>query len=157
VTANWPSWYSNRQLPALYLSDYFATFDDEGNLLVYAGGEFERAEMRNSIVYGNERMELALDSYDKSQLVYSFDHCLMKFDTDSIDFVNDPFFSNVIVNENPLLDSIPALYTLDTLSPAIDEGSIDFALEFPFDKEGKNRLADDAPDLGAFEREEIQE
>ncbi len=148
----WPSWYSNRRLPALYLSDYFATFDDGGNLLIYAGGDFERARFRNSIIYGNSIMELVIDSYDGSQLNYLFDHCLTKINTDSLDYENDPLFTTIINYQDPLLDSIPALYSLDTLSPAINAGQPSHAIDVPFDIEGNNRLGDAAPDMGAYER-----
>ncbi|MFH0756218.1 MAG: choice-of-anchor Q domain-containing protein [Bacteroidota bacterium] len=148
----WPSWYSNRRLPALYLSDYFATFDEDGNLRIYVGGEFERAGFKNSIIYGNALTELVIDSYNGSQLNYRFDHCLTRINTDSLDYERDPLFSNIINNENPQLDSIPVLYSLDTLSPAIDAGLPSYAIGVPFDFEGKNRLGDEAPDLGAFER-----
>jgi hypothetical protein len=153
---SWPSWYSNRQLPALFLADYFANYDDMGNLVIYSGGEFERARFRNSIIYGNERSELVIDSYDGKQLNYRFDHCLMKILTDSLDYTKDTLFTGIINNENPLLDSIPARYALDTLSPAIDAGLPANAVSVPFDFNGNNRLADEAPDLGAFERIEEQ-
>jgi len=148
----WPSWYSNRQLPALFMADYFINYDEKGNLLVYAGGEYEKAEFRNSIISGNARTELVIDSYDDAQMNYLFDHCLTRIDTDSIDYTSDPLFSNIINNENPKLDSIPVFYSLDTLSPAIDAGLPAYAIPVPFDYEGVNRLGDDAPDLGAFER-----
>ena len=51
-----------------------------------------------------------------------------------------------------MLDSIPVRYSLDTLSPAIDFGFPAHAIEVPFDFDGNNRLDDEAPDLGAFER-----
>ncbi|MCA1746260.1 MAG: hypothetical protein LC655_01080, partial [Bacteroidales bacterium] len=64
----------------------------------------------------------------------------------------DPGFSNIILNEDPLFDSLRVSYELDSLSPAIDAGKLDYAIEFPFDKKGDNRLVDNKPDLGAFER-----
>ncbi len=149
---HWPSYFSNRQLPALYLANYFGNYDEEGNLILYAGGEFEKAEFRNSIIYGNSSMELVLDSYDGSQLNYLFDHCLTRIDEDSLDFQADPLFSSIINNEDPLLDSIPVSYELDSLSPAIDAGWPAHAVEVPFDLNGNNRLGDEAPDLGAYER-----
>ncbi|MEN8229875.1 MAG: choice-of-anchor Q domain-containing protein [Bacteroidota bacterium] len=148
---NWPSWYSNRQMPALYLADYFGTYDSEGNLIVYPGGEFDKAEFRNSIIYGNRRMELVIDSYEERQLNYRFDHCLTRIDEDSLDYQEDPLFTAIINNENPMLDSVPYNFELDSLSPAIDAGLPAYAVEIPFDMNGNNRLGDEAPDLGAFE------
>jgi len=149
---NWPSFFSNRQLPALLLTDYFGTHDEDGNLQVYVGGDFEKAEFRNSIIYGNEQMELIIDSYEDRQLNYLFDHCLTRINEDSLDYLEDPRFTSIINNENPLLDSVPYTFELDTLSPAINAGNPSHAVEIPFDMNGNNRLEDEAPDLGAYER-----
>ena len=149
---SWPSWYSNRRLPALFLADYFGNYDADGNLVIYTGGEFEQAEFRNSIIYGNARTELVIDSYDGSPMNYRFDHCLTRIDVDSLDYTKDTLFSDIINNENPLLDSVPVFYSLDTLSPAIDAGLPAHAIGIPFDFDGNNRLGDEAPDLGAYER-----
>ena len=145
---NWPGYFSNRQLPALLLTDYFGTYDEEGNLLVYTGGVFEKAGFFNSVIYGNDRMELVLDSYDDRQLVYRFDHCLTRIDEDSLDYQTDPLFTSIINNENPMLDS---LFMPDSLSPVIDEGLSDYAILLPLDRNGNSRLDDAAPDLGAYE------
>ena len=99
-------------------------------------------------------MELVIDSYDDLQMNYLFDYCLTRINTDSMDYTTDPLFSNIINNEDPKLDSIPVLYSLDTLSPAIDAGFAAHAIGVPFDYAGVNRLADEAPDLGAYERVE---
>jgi len=149
---HWPSYYSNRQLPALLLADYFGNYDDNGDLVVYAGGVFENADFANSIIYGSNQMELVIDSYEDEQLVYRFDHCLTRIDEKKYDYLSDPLFTNIINNENPLLDSIPYSYELDTLSPAIDAGLQDHAIKFPMDLNGNSRLEDEAPDLGAYER-----
>jgi len=149
----WPSWYSNRQVSALFLADYFANDSDgDGEYELYVNGEYEKAEFRNSIIYGNASMELTIDSYNGLQLNYLFDHCLTKIDTDSMDYESDPLFSNIINYEDPRLIAVPDTFALDTLSPAIDAGLPAHAISVPFDYEGKSRLDDEAPDLGAFER-----
>ena len=148
----WPSGFSHRQLPALLLTDYFVTYDENENLLLYTGGVFDNAEFRNSIIYGAQNMELLIDSYDDLQLNYLFDYCLTRINTDSLDYMADTLFSNIINNEDPLFDSIPVIYELDTLSPAIDAGLPAYAIEVPFDLNGNSRLDDAAPDLGALER-----
>jgi hypothetical protein len=145
---NWPGYFSNRQLPALLLTDYFGTYDDDGNLVVYTGGVFEKAGFYNSVIYGNDRMELVLDSYEDRQLVYRFDHCLTRIIEDSLDYQADPLFTSIINNENPLLDS---LFMPDSLSPVIDRGLSDYAILLPLDRNGNSRLDDAAPDLGAYE------
>jgi len=151
----WPTWYSNRQLPALFMADYFLNYEEDasggGEWIIYAGGEYEKAEFRNSIIYGNSGMELVIDSYDDRQMNYMFDYCLTKIDTDSIDYTSDPLFSNIINNQDPRLVSVPDTFSLDSVSPAINAGLASYAVGTPFDFEGKNRLDDEAPDLGAFE------
>jgi hypothetical protein len=148
---NWPTYFSNRQLPALLLTDYFGNYDDQGNLVIYAGGDFEKAEFKNSIIYGNSRMELVIDSYQDRQLKYRFDHCLTRIDEDSLDYLSDPLFTDIINNENPMLDSVPFSFEPDSLSPVIDAGWPGHAVLIPLDLNGNNRLGDDAPDLGAYE------
>jgi hypothetical protein len=148
----WPSGFSHRQLPALLLTDYFVTYDADQNLLLYKGGVFDNAVFRNTIIYGAQNMELLIESYDDLQLNYQFDHCLTRLIKDSLDYEADPLFSNIINNMDPRFDSIPVIYELDTLSPAIDKGLPAYAIEVPFDLNGNSRLDDDAPDLGALER-----
>jgi hypothetical protein len=148
----WPSGFSNRQLPALLLRDYFGTLNDEGILEVYTGGIFDNADFRNSIIYGSHAMEILIDSYDDLQLNYRFDYCLTRIHEDSSRYLEDPLFTNILNNKNPLFDSIPVNYELDTLSPAIDAGLPSHAIGFPFDFNGNSRLDDEAPDLGAYER-----
>ncbi len=147
----WPSGYSNRQLPALLLTDYFGNYDEDGNLEVYTGGVFDRAEVLNSIIYGSNRMELLIDSYEDLQLIYRFDHCLTRIDESEYDYTSDPLFTNIINNEDPLLVAVPDTFELDSLSPAINAGLPAYAIEFPFDLNGNSRLDDDAPDLGSYE------
>jgi hypothetical protein len=148
----WPSGFSTRQLPALLLTDYFGTLNEEGILEVYTGGVFDHAEFRNSIIYGSQPMELSIDSYDNLQLNYLFDYCLTRIHEDSSRYLDDPLFTHILNNQNPLFDSVPVSYELDTLSPAIDAGLSSHALPFPFDLNGNSRVDDEAPDLGAYER-----
>jgi hypothetical protein len=147
----WPNGYSNRQLPAVLLMDYFFT-TVEGELIPIPDGVFENAIFKNTIIYGSHSMELLIESYNGLQLNYLFDHCLTRIHKDSISYLEDPLISNIINNENPLFDSIPVIYELDSLSPAIDAALPAYALELPFDLNGNSRLDDAAPDLGAYER-----
>ena len=140
-----------RQLPAVLLTDYFVTYVD-GTPVLYADGQFDNADIRNSIIYGSQSMELLIDSYYNQQLSYSFDHCLTRIHEDSSGYLNDPLITNILNNQNPLFDSIPVSYELDSLSPAIDAGLPSHAIPFPFDLHGNSRLDDIAPDLGAYER-----
>ena len=147
----WPNGFSNRTLPALLLTDYFVTYDEDGLPLFYENGVFENAAFLNSIIYGSHAMELLIDSYNNLQLNYQFDYCLTRIPEDSLSYLDDPLFTNIINNEDPLFDSIPVVYELDSLSPAIDAGLPAHATEFPLDLNGNSRLDDAAPDMGAYE------
>jgi len=138
-------------LPALWLADYFATYDENENLVIHTGGEFENAIFENSIIYGSKALELLIESYDNQQLNYLMDHCLTRIHEDSVRYLDDPLITNIINNQDPLFDSIPVLYELDSLSPGIDAGLPDHAAGLPLDLNGNNRLNDAGPDLGAYE------
>ena len=133
------------------MADYFVNYDDDGNLVLISGGEFDNAVFRNSIIYGSRAMELLIDSYDDLQLNYLMDYCLTRIHEDSLRYLNDPLITNIINNQEPLFDSIPVFYELDSLSPAIDAGLPGHAVGFPLDLNGNSRLNDAAPDLGAYE------
>ena len=149
----WRSFFSNRLLPVLYMADYFVDIDSAGEQILYVNeSNFTKAEFKNTIIYGNERHELVLDSYDGTQMNYLFDHCLTRIDREELDYTQDPQFIFTINNYDPKLDSVPWSYQLDTLSPAIDAGLIDWAIAVPFDLNGLSRVSDDAPDIGAYER-----
>jgi hypothetical protein len=147
----WPNGFSNRNLPALWLADYFFTYDEDENLVLYPGGEFDDAIFENSIIYGSKAMELLIESYDQLQLNYLFDYCLARIHEDSISYMEDPLITHCLFNEDPLFDSIPVFYELDSLSPAIDAGLPAHAAGLPLDLNGNSRLDDDAPDMGAYE------
>ena len=66
-------------------------------------------------------------------------------------------FNNCFVNENPNFISTEDFdYHLDTLSPAKDRANIEIInlnLELlQFDIDQNNRLSDENPDIGAYER-----
>jgi len=135
------------------MADYFIDIDSTGEEILYVNeSNFEKAEFKNTIIYGNERHELVLDSYNGSQMNYLFDHCLTKIDREEYDYTTDPKFVFTINNYDPKLDSVPWSYQPDTLSPVIDAGLIDWAIQVPFDLNGESRVSDAAPDIGAYER-----
>jgi hypothetical protein len=147
----WPSGFAPRRLPTLRLADYFVSYDENENLVLYTGGEFENAVFENSIICGSRTTELQIESYDNLQLNYLIDYCLTRIHRDSVRYLEDPLITNIINNEEPRFDSIPVIYELDSLSPAINAGLPDHALELPLDLNGNSRMDDAAPDLGAYE------
>jgi hypothetical protein len=61
-------------------------------------------------------------------------------------------FVNVLSDDPKFIDPQNFSYLLDTLSPAKDLGLLQYGLLFPMDLKGDSRIADGAPDAGAFER-----
>ena len=140
--------YSNRTNPSLVLNNYY--LDINGTVQIRP---LLNAYFGNCIIYGGNDMELELDSFPNvGNFNYTFDHCLMKLDED-FNSSNEHFIS-LIKNQSPKFVSTVDDVDLSLLetSPAIGTGSIDIANLFPLDINEQNRLSDNAPDLGAYEK-----
>ncbi|MFC2090193.1 hypothetical protein ACFLT1_05405 [Bacteroidota bacterium] len=147
----WQTWQSNRKTPALFIANYFAYENDLGETIVESR-DIVKAEFTNSIIYGSRENELIISKSEDGILNYLFESCLVKMDQEDYDYTSDPYFIDIIANKDPKFDSLRVSYELDSLSPAINAGKLELAIDHPFDKKEANRLADDAPDLGALER-----
>jgi hypothetical protein len=102
-----------------------------------------RVTFRNSIIYGNLSEELAFDDAD-----CSFHYCLLRTLMKPV----APQFNHVYTNINPLFVAPESdNFRIAETSPARDTGSMAFAEEVPKDMAGNSRIADEKPDLGAFE------
>jgi hypothetical protein len=138
---------SARKSPAVFINNYYFF---EGNEIFR---DLTKAYFGNSIIYGNLQDELGLDAASNGVFNYTFDHCFIRTTTD---ISSDPNFIFVTRNENPLFID-PSVHNLvpDTLSPVINAGSLEVINNSPynltFDINGINRIADEGPDLGAFE------
>ncbi|MBN1116410.1 MAG: hypothetical protein JXA77_04370 [Bacteroidales bacterium] len=123
-------------------------------------GDMVEANFYNSIIYGRNKSEFDTIDNQENLMNFYFDHCLVKNDTFNIE--DSEHFNAIIENEDPMFINDSLLlgeldFRLDTLSPAKDAGSFDIVNQhsiLQFDFEGKSRLADGKPDLGAIEREE---
>ena len=157
-------WYSlernQRENPAVYIKNYFSYQDNLGEVIVNTR-DIEQADFTNCIIHGSRNSEILVSKSNAGILNYKFANVLTRFDENEVftyqdesayDYTTDPNFINIINNENPLFDSLHVSYELDSLSPAIDAGLMEYAINYRYDKKGDDRLADDAPDLGAFER-----
>ncbi len=118
-------------------------------------GDLERAYFGNCIITGNvvSGNELELAKARDVKFNYRFDHCLVQV-SDTFNTADAAHFSSIMKGADPdFIGSygVPT-FELDTLSPAKDMGAIDIGRLFPFDILNQNRLADGAPDLGAYER-----
>jgi hypothetical protein len=146
--ANYWSAFSNRTTPSVATVNYYEAAG--GSIQVR---EFEGITFGNSIIYGNKDFEFVIDNYPDTQTPFNFDHCLLKLDPTEFDLSDLNHFRNVINQEYPAFRDIYYNdYSLDTLSPAKDAGLYEIAIQYPFDLEGEDRLADGLPDIGAFER-----
>lgn len=142
--------YSTRSTPSVLLNNYY--IDIHGNTQVRP---LNKAFFGNSIIYGNKETEIILDENATGDFNYYFDHSLIKVDANFN--TSDPdFFENILKNEDPKFkDPYEYNYKLDTLSIAKDYGKIEIGQQFPLDINLNNRTIDNGPDLGAFERIEL--
>jgi hypothetical protein len=154
--ANYWGGYSSRvrKTASLVLSNALVIEKADGSKITHIG-DLEKAYFGNSIIYGNNQMELELGNNEEKAFNYFFDHCIIQvpdtFKTSDKDHYRniwkgsnfDPRFVDPYAEYN---------YSLDTLSAAKDIGNVDIAKLFPLDLLNKDRLSDNGPDLGAFER-----
>ena len=141
-----------RQDPSFIVSNHLVVQNPEGGLQILQG-DLVKAYFGNCIVYGNVEEEIILAKEEGTQFNYDFKNCLLKT---TIDIANDPYFVDCIKNDDPLfIDYFVNNYRLDTLSPAIDYGSINVVdsalIDVEFDLDGNSRISDIAPDAGAYE------
>jgi hypothetical protein len=141
--------------PSVYISNYYFYNDTlpGGNVVQKAEvRDIDKANFGNCIIWGIQSNELLIDKFpDRGVLNYLFDHCLGRFDPTEV-AISEEFFPNLI-NENPNFISWSEYnFQLDTLSPAKDVASLEISTLYPFDKEGNNRLVENKPDIGAYER-----
>lgn len=140
-------WYgSTRNTPSLVLNNYYK--DTTGN---YNYRDLDKAFFGNCIIYGNKGNEIGFDNKSEATFNYTFDHSLLKINSDIE--TNNEHYNNIIKNKNPrFVSTSDHKLKLDTLSPAVDTGKEQFGQDYPFDIEGNSRIVDEAPDLGAYER-----
>jgi hypothetical protein len=137
--------------PSFTISNHLIVQDASGNPVTLLGNM--NAYFGNCLIYGNLDEEFIAAKLDGAEMNYLFDHCILKTQTDVTDpenFLNsqknkDPKFRNVQLND----------YRPDTLSPAIDIGSLEVittsVTDITYDLDGNSRTSDAGPDLGAYE------
>ncbi|MBE0639175.1 MAG: hypothetical protein IH598_11700 [Bacteroidales bacterium] len=132
--------YSIRNTPSVYLNNYYINQDNQPVIFPF------NSNFANSIIYGNQREEVVMDSQGEDFLV-KFDHCLLKTEMD----ISDPaIYINSLKNEDPVFVNYQENdLQLDSLSPARNIGSPEIAITVPVDIQGEDRTK--TPDLGAYE------
>lgn len=132
---------SIRHTPNLFLNNYYV--DNQNNPQVFD----MQAYFGNCINYGRNNEEFEIDKNDGAMFDYQFDHSLLKT---QLDISNPDNYINCLKNEDPLFaEPLQFDFQLDTLSPAIDKGKPEIAVEIPTDILSHDRTA--SPDLGAYE------
>ena len=141
----WPG--TGRPNPSLLIGDGFKRNDSTfANNLKF--------RMYNSVVTGNQLNELIVDSLGASTFDYLFENCAFTLDNKYVPPTNR--FINIIKNvDYKFRGSSWNDYRLLEGSPLINAGNYQRTQASPkawFDLEGKNRLTDGSPDIGALER-----
>jgi hypothetical protein len=132
--------YGVRNTPSVYLNNYYVNQSNQTIAFPM------NANFANSIIYGNQRDELALDGTENDFIV-KFDHMLLKTE---LDISDEEIFVNTIKNEDPeFIDYLENDLRLDSISPARNIGSVNIANTVPVDIAGESRT--ESPDLGAYE------
>jgi hypothetical protein len=152
--------FSGSPEPAVVLTN-FVYYDD--SLITH---DLQNTKFINCIIDGQSPYQLQLVSKPENNFSYLFENCLIEISKDSVDADNTELFKEIIFEEDPKFKKIPSQseplpdryifdFSLDTLSPAKDKGTVEIINLFPeleFDIRGQSRLMDSGPDLGAYER-----
>lgn len=110
--------------------------------------------VENSIVYGNNREEIEIDSLDGSSFEYVFDHCVLKTELET---ENNLHYQNCVINPeadfgyyDPLFYNASNMdFSLYSVSKAIGVGSPTLTDTLTIDLAGN--LRDSSPDAGCYE------
>ena len=142
----------SRSTSSLVISNVLKVSNSDGSSDVYLG-DLNKATFGNSIIYGNNPIEVELGENEEKLFNYQFDHCILQV-PDTFNVSNKDHYKDVYIGieYDPLfIDPYDEYnYSLDTLSPAKDIGSVEICQYFPQDILDKDRLSDDGPDLGAY-------
>lgn len=126
-----------RKTPSLFLNNY--------NEIQTLPLDFT---MTNSIIYGDQENELAVDIVGAAD--YRFENCLIKSSQDLSDVTH---YLQILKNDDPLFeDRTKQNYKLSSGSTAIDAGNPVYTTGIQFDLAGSSRVVG-VPDLGAYERQ----
>ncbi len=143
-----------RASSSVIISNFLPVKKSDGSTVIF-NGDLEKAFFGNSIIYGNYHNEIEFGNNEENTFNFVFDHCIIQV-PDTVDLSDKNHYKNVWRGNKydpKFIDPFEDYdYALDTLSAAKDIGNSVFAKRFPMDILNRDRLADDGPDLGAFER-----
>jgi hypothetical protein len=146
----------------VYLTNYWKIKDYYDNTYEFYE-DLHRAYFANCIIYGSNSYEFDIYGVSSNELNYKFEYNLIKFDianneNDSINPADlNKFYKNTFSTDTGIFISTEAFkcnFELKKRSIALDRGDLDIAKLYPLDYYGNSRIADESPDLGAFEKTE---
>ena len=111
---------------------------------------------RNCIVTGSVKTEFEIGATFPERYHGEFSHCYFRCDSLKLPQFTDMAYcqaeDTVFVNTYVAYGDYNYYdFQLDSVSPARGIGDLETAAQYPFDRNGNNRLADGAPDAGAYE------
>lgn len=131
---------------------YFTNVSDSIGFPIY------RASFRNCLITGSGEDDLqGVHSEDTTQnpFKYLFSNCVINSkDEGKPNFINIKWETKQERNSDFLYigkNDYEFDFRLDSVSPAVNYGRIEDALEYPFDRQGRSRFSEGAPDVGCYE------
>ena len=121
-------------------------------------------DVSNSIIYGNQNIEFLVENLSDLDLDFKLINTLVKFDDvnnyfendPKYDFSNDQYYENLFDNLLPgFINPIQNDLRIDQNSEVIGLGSLEFAIQTPFDILNINRTTNS--DLGAYQHVIIED
>ena len=133
-----------RPHPAVYINDLSKTSAPMNSIF------------RNCIVTGSVKTEFEIGATFPERYHGEFSHCYFRGDSLKLPQFTDMAYcqaeDTVFVNTYVAYGDYNYYdFQLDSVSPARGIGDLETAAQYPFDRNGNNRLADGAPDAGAYE------
>lgn len=142
-----------RSTASLVISNVLRVSDAGNGSNLYVN-DLNKATFGNCIIYGSNITEVELARNPEKEFNYFFDHCILKV-PETFNTSNKKYYKQVWknINYDPLfIDPYEKYnYTLDSLSPARNIGSLEYAKITRSDIANNSRFADEGPDLGAYE------
>jgi len=146
---------------ALYLSNYLVadTVPGNNNTRKIFYGELEKAEFGNCILYGESENAVRFVAAANHAFEYTFDHCLIRGTNELMTPSNTNRFIKSKISDKPGSNVFEKIDTREYVydfrpgksSLARESGSENIASQYPQDINGNSRVADDGPDMGAYE------
>ncbi len=131
------------------------------NYLVNTASDLIEANFTNSIIDGNNFLELELRANEVNSFNYQFKNCLLKFKDDHNTFLNNPLYNfedqiryiELIQNGNAdFQDANKNNFNIESTSAAVDQADRDEAQNTPLDILGNDRTQ--SPAIGAYQVEQ---